>query len=202
MITTIVSDGLDGASRGALDAAIQLDIGYGGWTALTAELPAIYADRMRRSATPDAGLAHRLNVQDSDATLIITFAETLDGSSAFVARAARQQRKPCKHLGLPARGQTRIPDAVRSALLEWIRDSRIEVLHVAGSREADEPGIQLAARDALAWIFEDEVMGPVATSTPEDDFEDPTGEQLVIRRHEPDPGINAIKARPPRSEGA
>ena len=161
-LTAIVSGAQTGADRGGLQAAIDLGLGYGGWApqgwrAEDGTVPAVYREHMRESTSRDYGLRTRLNVQDSDGTLIISFAEQLTGGSAFTARAAKSQRKPCKHLVLPAKGETRIPDAVRTSLLEWIRDQRISVLNVAGPRESKEPGIEQAVRDALVWVFEDEM---------------------------------------------
>jgi putative molybdenum carrier protein len=167
MKLTIVSGGQTGADRGAFDAAIALGLDFGGWApagfaAEDGRIPEIYASHMREAAdTGERGrnvaLRTRLNVQDSDATLIVSFAEHLTGGSKFTASTAKQQRKNCQHLVLPARGQTRIPDAVRSALLAWLRTHHVEHLNVAGPRESKEPGLQEAVRDALVWIFEDEV---------------------------------------------
>lgn len=172
LVTAIVSGGQTGADRGGLDAAIQLGLGHGGWApkswrAEDGQIPEIYRAHMRESVREDYGLRTRLNVQDSDGTLIISFGAELTGGSEYTAKMARSTRKPCKHLVLPARGETRIPDAVRTALLEWVDANRISVLNVAGPRESKEPGLQQAVRDALVWVFEDEV---VAAPTPSGDF--------------------------------
>jgi hypothetical protein len=167
MKLTIVSGGQTGADRGALDAAIALGLDFGGWAPARfasedGRIPEIYASHMREAAdTGEVGrnlaLRTRLNVQDSDATLIVSFASELTGGSKFTASTAKQQRKNSLHLVLPARGETRIPDAVRSSLLAWLRKHRVEVLNVAGPRESKEPGLQAAVRDALVWMLEDEV---------------------------------------------
>lgn len=166
LITAIVSGGQTGADRGGLDAAIQLGLGHGGWApkgwrAEDGVIPEIYRAHMRESVSEDYGVRTRLNVQDSDGTLIISFGEELTGGSEYTAKQARAQRKPCKHLVLPARGDTRIPDAVRSAALQWVNENRISILNVAGPRESKEAGLQTAVRDALVWIFEDEVVDVV-----------------------------------------
>lgn len=171
IVTAIVSGGQTGADRGGLQAAIDLGLGWGGWAphgwrAEDGEVPAVYREHMRESASPHYGLRTRLNVQDSDGTLIVSFAENLSGGSAFTARTAKAQRKPARHLILPARGRTRITDAVRAALLQWIGDNRISVLNVAGPRESKEPGIQQAVRDALVWVLEDDHASEPAAPDP------------------------------------
>lgn len=165
-LTAIVSGGQTGADRGGLEAAIQLGLGYGGWApkgwrAEDGQVPEIYRTHMRESASPEYGMRTRLNVQDSDGTLIVSIGRELTGGSAFTAKQAKAQKKPCKHIELPAGGRSRVPDAVRAALLEWISENCISVLNVAGPRESKEPGLQAAVRDALVWIFEDGVPQPM-----------------------------------------
>lgn len=173
-LAAIISGGQTGADRGALEAAIDLDLGFGGWAPFgwrseDGTVPEIYRDRMGQTKTADYGMRTRLNVQDSDGTLLISFAETLTGGSHYTAEQCRRQRKPSRHLVLPAGGKTRIPDAVRTSLLEWIAGSKITVLNVAGPRESKERGLQQAVRDALVWVFEDEVTdvdAPVSDGVP------------------------------------
>lgn len=150
LVTAIVSTALPGAARGALDAAIELGLGHGGWRHAELEVPEIYSAHQRTTSSP--GLAARLNVQDSDGTLIVTAGPpTLDGRAKFVAEACQAQRKPAKHIQLTAGDRTRVPDAVRAALLAWIDDNHVSVLHVAGDVE-----LQDATRDLLVWLLEDD----------------------------------------------
>jgi hypothetical protein len=156
-LTTIVSDARAGAGRGALEAALELDMDRGGWAARGIGVPEAYRDRLRRAPSPQ--LAARLNVQDSDGTLIISFGtEISDGTpAAFADEAVQLQRKPSLHVVLPAGGRSTIPDEVRREVLSWIAEERIAVLHVTGSGEAEEPGVQQAVHHALVWIFEDDL---------------------------------------------
>ena len=110
---------------------------------------------MKCTTSSDYGMRTRLNVQDSDGTLIISFAEQLTGGSKFTIETCVRQDKAHIHLVLPERGKTRIPDEVRAGVLEWIDKARISVLNVAGPRESKEPGLQQAVRDTLVWIFEE-----------------------------------------------
>ncbi len=163
VLTALVSGAQTGADRGGLDAAIVLDLAYGGWMPLGRKaedgtIPEIYANRMRESPSPSYPLRTRLNVQDSDATLIVSFSSFRSGGTQLTADTAQRMRKPCKHLVLPARGATRIPDAVAEQIRAWLVENRVVILNVAGPRESKEPGLQAAVRDALVWILEDETL--------------------------------------------
>lgn len=172
-LTAIVSGGQTGVDRAGLDAAIALNLGWGGWApaGLRAEdgvIPEIYATRMRCTSSSDYGMRTRLNVQDSDGTLIVSFAEQLTGGTLFTERTCERTKKPYLHLVLPDRGKTRLPDEVRAGVLEWIADCRISVLNVAGPRESKEPGIQEAVRDLLVWLFEPDAADDARPATDEE----------------------------------
>lgn len=160
LVTAIVSTAAPGAERGALDAAIELGIGWGGWIPEGADhVDEVYRAHARWT-TGDRGMAVRLNTRDGDGTLIVSFADDPDeGRAKFAANQCKQQRRPARQLVLPARGRTRIPDEVRTALLAWIDHCHISVLHVVGPSEDQEPGIQQATHDALVWVLEDQADG-------------------------------------------
>lgn len=162
-LVAIVSGGQTGADRGGLQAAIDLDLGWGGWApagwrAEDGEIPLVYRDRMKCTSSSDYGMRTRLNVQDSDGTLIVSFAEKLTGGSEFTQKTCERSDKSHLHLVLPDRGRCQVPDEVRTGVLEWIEKARISVLNVAGPRESKESGLQQATRDALVWIFEPELV--------------------------------------------
>lgn len=156
-LTTVVSSAAAGAARGALDAAVELGLAYGGWRPPGADVPPIYAERTKETVSPR--MSARLNVQDSDGTLFLSLSPTLRPGSiaAYADEAVEHQHRPSLSVCLPAGAGSSCPDAVAKAVRIWIREERIVVLHVAGPAEVDEPGIQEATRDALVWIFEDEV---------------------------------------------
>ncbi len=161
---TIVSGGQTGAQRGALQAAIDMAIGHGGWApagwrADDGEVPAVYRARMRLTSSADYGMCTRLNIQGSDATLVVSLAAQLTGSAAFVDRAAERMGRTYLHLVLPAGGLSSIPNGLRGELVAWLEEERIGVLNVAGPLEVEAPGIQEAVRDALVWVLEDEIHG-------------------------------------------
>jgi len=156
-LTAIVSDATPGAARGGIDAAIELDIGNGGWRATGDEPPAIYAERMRATSSTNRGIARRLNIQDSDGTLVVSFKPKLAGVAAFITEHATRMRKAYLHVVLPDGDRSKMPESVAQEVREWIREAPISILNVAGPTEEECPGIQEAVRDMLVWIFEDEV---------------------------------------------
>ncbi|MCA1833033.1 MAG: YpsA SLOG family protein [Mycobacteriales bacterium] len=164
-LATIVSTADAGAARGALEGAIELELGAGGWTAAE-DLPAIFAERTKRTVSPR--MAARLNVQDSDGTLIVSFRSDLAPGTpvAYVDQAIEQQRKPALHVVLPAGERSRVTEDLRKGVVAWLAEEKINTLHVTGPREVDEPGIQQATRDALVWLLEDE-LAPAIGAAPQ-----------------------------------
>ena len=144
ILTAIVSGGAAGAERGALRAAVDLDLGYGGWSWPEDDVPDVYATRMRPAVS--RAMQRRLNVQDSDATLFVM----RHGSKEmkFIVDACRAMRKPAKTLVLSEASSTRIPSEVSDALRYWITERRISVLNVVGDGDEND------TRDALCWIFD------------------------------------------------
>jgi hypothetical protein len=166
-LTTIVSGGQTGADRGGLDAAIALDLAFGGWAPAgwrseDGQIPDIYRERMRCTSSSNYGIRTRLNIQDSDGTLIVSFAESPGGGTAYTIEQCEKQDKAHIHVVLPRGGRTQMPNAVADGIREWLDKANINVLNVAGPRESKEAGIQEAVRDLLVWVLEDQI---VATPT-------------------------------------
>lgn len=159
-LTKIVSGAQAGADRGALDAALAAGLQIGGWapSGWVYDVPGKpsvaveYRPHMRLTSSQTTGMVARLNVQDSDATLLLSFAHELTGNEEFVLRQVKAQRKPCKQLVLP-RGRGVVPAEVTSAVWEWLQAMRVGVLNVAGPRESKEPGIQAAAKRVIAGLL-------------------------------------------------
>ncbi len=112
---------------------------------------------MRETSSTELGMARRLNVQDSDGTLIVSFATEGDGVVSFVEKTAARLRTAYLHVVLPAGGRSGMPSGFPAEVCDWIRESSIRTLHVAGPTEDRKPGIQEATRDLLVWVLEDEV---------------------------------------------
>jgi hypothetical protein len=75
------------------------------------------------------------NVEESDATVIITLVGGLKGGSLEIARHAREAGKRCIELSQADRFDS------SAALRGFAKVEAIRILNVAGSREGEEPGI-------------------------------------------------------------
>lgn len=146
-VRKIVSGGQTGVDRAALDVAIELGIGHGGWcpAGRTAE-DGILATAYMLIETPSYGYSQRTiwNVRDSDATIVF-FKKRISGGSLLTAQVA-------KRLGRPLM-VTEISSARPRVIQEWLRGTSIEVLNVAGPRESEAPGIYDAARSVLVELL-------------------------------------------------
>jgi hypothetical protein len=147
----IISGGQTGADRGGLDAAIELGIPHSGWCpkgrrSEDGRIPETY--RLQETAGSSYPERTKKNVLYSDGTVVFTFG-TLGGGSALTAVFAKERGKPWLHLDLRA-----IPaDRASASLREWTQKEGITVLNVAGSREANAPGIQDQVRIILVRAF-------------------------------------------------
>ncbi len=135
----VVSGGQTGVDRAALDWACNHRIPHGGWCpqgrrASDGALSLKYQLR----ETESAGYRQRtkLNVQDSDATLIFNVGE-LDGGSLQTLQFAERMAK--QHLVVQL--DQGIPDESAADITEWLIAGRFNTLNVAGPREEKRPGI-------------------------------------------------------------
>ncbi len=148
-IEKIVSGGQTGVDRAALDFALQRGIPCGGWCPkgrlsedgkidrkypLTETNTALYAERTR------------LNVKDSDGTLIIYSGEMGNGT-AYTVEYARQIKKPLLIIRTGGPG-------LKETIWQWVESHHIKVLNIAGPRESTSPGIYLKTLEILKEIFD------------------------------------------------
>jgi len=144
----IVSGGQTGVDRGALDAAIALELAHGGWCprgrlAEDGRIPRRY--RLQECDTPEYRVRTERNVVDSDGTLIL-HGGRLAGGTELTRRLALQFGKPHMVVDL----QQPLP---REDLRQWIAEHQIETLNVAGPRESQCPGIAARARQYLMDVL-------------------------------------------------
>lgn len=137
----IVSGGQTGADQAGLDWAIANGIPHGGWCpkGRRSEVGPI-ANTYLLVETPSANYLERTewNVRDSDATVIFTLSDTLEGGSKKTAEFAHKHEKPCLHFR---------PRVDPRYLVRFLEKNQVRVLNVAGSRESTAPGIgQLVMR--------------------------------------------------------
>jgi len=147
---TIVSGGQTGVDRAALDVARVLGLASGGWCprgrrAEDGPIDACYP--LRESASRDYAVRTRLNVRDSDGTLVLIRGPARDGT-ALTIRLARRLRRPLLVLNLASARLAGV-----RAVGRWLRRAGIMVLNVAGPREGKSPGVYALAVAFLIRAF-------------------------------------------------
>lgn len=144
----IVSGGQTGVDRAALDAALALGIPCGGWCpkgrrAEDGAIPERYPVAETESEAYEERT--RLNVRDTDATLILA-SGPLSGGMGLTAETAEAEGKR-----LLVADPFSLPDV--QAVTDWLAENGVRVLNVAGPRESTQPGIHRAAADFLTTVL-------------------------------------------------
>jgi len=144
----IVSGGQTGVDRAALDVAIALAMPSGGWCprgrlAEDGVIPGRYP--LTETLSADYDERTRLNVRDSDATLILNLGR-LEGGTLRTLELAREMARP--HLVVDL---DREPSP--NAAAAWLKQVRPKVLNVAGPRDSKAPGAHDAAVAFLRALF-------------------------------------------------
>lgn len=145
----IVSGGQTGVDRAALDTALEMGIPGGGWAprgrrAEDGVIPGRYP--LTETETTDTNERTKLNVRDSDATLIIARGP-LTGGTGRTCDLAQALGRPCLVVDLAG-----APDP--GAAADWLARERPRVLNVAGPRESTAPGIHRQASEFLKAVLE------------------------------------------------
>lgn len=149
MPLTLVSGGQTGVDRAALDLALARGLACGGWVpkgrrAEDGPLDARYP--VREAESPDYAVRTRLNVRDSDATLVLT-AGPPSGGTRLTIHLAHRMGRPCRVVDLDRA-------TVAGDTAAWLRQNKINVLNVAGPRESSIPGIYVRASNYLGRVLE------------------------------------------------
>jgi hypothetical protein len=151
LIQKVISDGQTGVDRGALDAAIRLNISHGGWCPLDRRaedgpIPSHY--QLTETELPDYKARTERNVVDSDATLILARGPLIGGS--FMTHSfAYNHGKPVHVVDLYSLTSEQSRKASVHEARQWILKSDVDVLNVAGPRESHSEGI---AAEATAYL--------------------------------------------------
>ncbi len=145
----IISGGQTGVDRGALDAAIALDIEHGGWCPLgrlaeDGPIPDRY--QLDETATPRYAERTEQNVLDADATLILCRGR-LSGGTLLTYRLAVAHGRPCLVVDLDGAADA---EEVR----DWLCEHDVSILNVAGPRESQNSGIEQEAREFVESVLE------------------------------------------------
>lgn len=150
-VICIVSGGQSGVDRAALDFAIAHGIAYGGWCPKDgwaedlADPPGLLAryPNLRETDGSDTRQRTELNVQDSDAALLLTRSGVHSPGSEFAVAVAKTHTKP--HLIIDVDS----PDGAER-IRAWLQEQpSIRVLGIGGPRESEAPGIYRAALSVL-----------------------------------------------------
>ncbi|MEE9461413.1 MAG: putative molybdenum carrier protein, partial [Bacteroidales bacterium] len=93
---------------------------------------------------------HR-NIQDADATLVVTQGGFMEEGTALTLSWCEEYGQPVFHWDISDPGLINLPDLAE--LSGWIQNHEIEVLNVAGNRESNSPGIQVYTVTLLEMLF-------------------------------------------------
>ena len=154
MITRIISGGQTGADQGALDFALQNGIDAGGWCPKgriceNGLIPARYP--VEEISEDDYNLRTKLNVRDSDGTLVIIRDGYMVEGTYLTIDYSKELGKPyfLADVGVMSGRE----ESLLSALLLWIDEHQIAVLNIAGNRESNSPGIQAETAGLLEMVW-------------------------------------------------
>jgi predicted Rossmann fold nucleotide-binding protein DprA/Smf involved in DNA uptake len=131
----IISGGQTGVDRAALDAAMSALVEVGGWCprGRLAEDGTISSNYpLAETPSDDYAERTRLNVQDSDGTLILCEG-TIRGGTLFTRECAEKLNKPFLVVGFAS------ADCAKAC--DWIIANSILVLNVAGPRASQAEGV-------------------------------------------------------------
>ena len=147
-VEKIISGGQTGVDRAALDVAVEFGIPCGGWCprgrrAEDGIIPPKYP--LEETSSPDYPQRTEMNIQDSDGTLILNCGHPV-GGTLLTLRLARKHRKPYLLIDLGEGGES-------LKVQEWLKNSGVQTLNVAGPRESEAPGIHARALNFLQTIF-------------------------------------------------
>jgi hypothetical protein len=159
VIKRIISGAQTGADRAALDAALALGLPIGGWVprgrrAEDGPVPDRYPN-LHETDTDDYETRTRLNVQDADATLILSHGP-LSGGSKLTQDIAGSLGKAVRHVDL---GVTSIDNAV-SETRAWLATVEGETLNVAGPRASNDGEIYEKTREVITQLIGDDMGRP------------------------------------------
>lgn len=151
ILSRLISGGQTGVDRAALDVALELGIPAGGWCpagrrSARGPIPARYP--LIETGTPAYPQRTRLNIRDSDATLVITRGMPTGGTRLTIDLAERLKR-PCLVIDLSAQRMS----AAQITVLEWLQHLKPKVLNVAGPRASESPGLGRSVRTLLRAVL-------------------------------------------------
>lgn len=151
-VVRIVSGGQTGADRAALDAAIEAGVEYGGWCPAggwAEDFPSppgllAHYPNLREAPSTDPEVRTKLNVRDSDATLIVRVGEAHSPGTDLTSGTADDLGRPYL-----------ITDGDLDAVRAWLSTLPAKVtLNVAGPRESEQPGLYRTTIELLRRLLQ------------------------------------------------
>lgn len=148
----IISGGQTGADRGALDAALALDMPCGGWCPEgrldeNGRIPGHYP----LTELPGGGFRERTikNVRESDGALILYLGEPQGGTQTTVNACIQYGKAYC----LLDRSQL-TPERSSEVAVCFVRENDIRILNVAGPRASEDAGMYAFAFEVIAGLIQ------------------------------------------------
>jgi hypothetical protein len=172
----VISGAQTGADRGALIAAAILGYEHGGWVppgrlAEDGQVPSCYPmTELTSGGYPERT---RMNVECSDATIIFTYTEELNGGSALTMKRVRAANLPGLHMFLYPGASLESNKRCARAIREWLMAKKPRVLNVAGSRESKAEGLQNHVAEIMLLVLQAPSQCICARPIPEEVWEKP-----------------------------
>jgi predicted Rossmann fold nucleotide-binding protein DprA/Smf involved in DNA uptake len=148
----IISGGQTGADRAALDFALDNGFKTGGFVpkgriAEDGIIPERYPDLLE-TETADPDVRTRLNVENSDGTLVFSHGEPCGGSALTIEVAAALGR-PYRHIDL---FRLEIDSDAKTTRI-WLSQKKIRTLNVAGARASEDQAIYRQVKTYLSKLL-------------------------------------------------
>lgn len=147
-IRRVVSGGQTGVDRGALNAAIALNIEHGGWCPrgrLAEDGRIAEAYNLQETVEAEYSVRTERNVIDSCGTLLL-FKGRLQRGSLLTYRYTQKHNRPVHRV--------RLDQPVSFQMIQhWLISHDVHVLNVAGPRESSSPGIELESQKLIERLF-------------------------------------------------
>ncbi len=163
MIEKIITGGQTGVDQAGLDAAIGLNVQYGGWcpkgrineagliSAKFKNLVEVDTDVQSEQHNYDTRTC--LNIRDSDGTLILVPSLPLpknvqDGTIVTISEV-NTLKKPYLIINLMLAKKNNIKETT-----QWLNLNNVKILNIAGPRETSSPGIYNLSFDFLKSLIQ------------------------------------------------
>jgi hypothetical protein len=155
VIEKIISGGQTGADRAGLDVAISLNINHGGYCpkgrlAENGPIPMKY--NMIEMGSAKYHYRTEKNVQESCGTVIFSRGRLARGSKLTLDYCLRH-KKPCLHIDFNFEDENK-----PNLLIDFIKESQIQILNVAGQRLSSEKTIYSLSYQCLREALSDSTL--------------------------------------------